>query len=188
MCEIAHVTAHAAVIPTVFAALERFVGRMRTDLLENATENGIGQALGLVRAVVSISCGRVEVISRQRSALLGALLAPEALEEAHDASGGANNQLEFGHVARRGIAPASGVCWGGFVKAWAGEYLLASLWCLRGRRISPMPRHGGWPTTVVKACNAKSQALGHGFVPETKSINGKADSGAQALAALVLLF
>lgn len=82
--QVAHVAAHAAVVAAVFAAVERLVGRVRTYLLEDAAQDGVGQALGLVGAVVCACGWRIEVIVRERCALLGALVAAESFEEAHD--------------------------------------------------------------------------------------------------------
>ena len=82
MGQIAHITVHTAIVSRVLARLERFVTRVGTNFLENTSQYGIGQALGLVGAVV---CGNGIVVARADLFVLGALLAAEPLHEPHDA-------------------------------------------------------------------------------------------------------
>jgi hypothetical protein len=86
MCQVPHIAAHAAIVPTILTAVERLVRRMRAYLFEYAAQHLIGESLELIGAVVVVRCGGIQVVSRSRFALLGALLTPESLEEAHDAA------------------------------------------------------------------------------------------------------
>jgi hypothetical protein len=86
MCQVPHVAAHAAIVSTVLAAVEGLVCRVRAYFLKYAAQQLIGKSLELVGAVVVIRCGSIQVVPRARFALLGALLTPESLEEAHDAA------------------------------------------------------------------------------------------------------
>lgn len=55
---------------------------MRTHFLENTSQDGVGQSLSLVGAVVS---WKGVVVARADLFVLGALLAAEPLHESHDA-------------------------------------------------------------------------------------------------------
>jgi hypothetical protein len=52
MRQVAHVAAHAAIVATLLTAVERLVGRVRADFLEDATQDRVRQALCLVGSVV----------------------------------------------------------------------------------------------------------------------------------------
>jgi hypothetical protein len=52
MCQVSHVTAHAAVVTTIFAAIQRLVGGMWADFLEDTAQDIFGQALCVVGTVI----------------------------------------------------------------------------------------------------------------------------------------
>lgn len=94
MGQVSHVAAHAAIVATVLAAVERLIGRMGADMFEDAAQDVVGKADKLVGPVVVVDGGGVEVVARTRFGLLGGLVAAEALEEAHDATRGAKKESE----------------------------------------------------------------------------------------------
>ena len=105
MCEVACITAHAAIVARLLARFERLVGRVRTYLLEDEAQDVVVQAARLVGAVV---CGELEVVAGARFFALGALAA-ESFHESHDAVGeGAVGQLEESTWRGQGVVNLEG--------------------------------------------------------------------------------
>jgi hypothetical protein len=70
MGQVSHVTAHAAIVATVLAAVEGFVGRMGADMLEDAAQDVVGQAYELIGPMVFGNGGGIQVVARTRFVLL----------------------------------------------------------------------------------------------------------------------